>query len=169
MSSRFRHLLAVAGICAVAGTAVGSAAAAPFITSQGVGALRIGATVKTLHQKHLIKRLRKGCELDPGQRVAPLRSPLKGWAIFAGGKSRLSAVTIEAGAETKKHIKVGSTAKAARAAYPQALFQAPGTVEPFPVGFLWIPNLNHPRISMIIKPNSLRVESISVPAPNICE
>lgn len=169
MSSRLRQLLVVAALCVVAGTASASAAAAPFITPQGVGALHLGATVKALHQKHLIKRLRKGCELDPGQRVAPLRAPLKGWAVFAAGKKRLSGLTVEAGAETNRHVKVGSTAKQARAAYPQALFQAPGTVEPFPVGFLWVPNLNHARITMIIKPGSLRVESISVPTPNFCE
>jgi hypothetical protein len=170
MSTRLRHLFAVAVLCAAVGlTSVSVAAAAKVITPQGVGPLHLGATAKQLQNKHLIGGLRKGCELVPGQRVAQLRAPLRGFAVFAAGKKRLSGLTVSAGVETARHVRIGTTAKAARAAYPGAVFQAPGTVEPFPVGFLWVPNLNRPRITMVIKPGSLRVGSISVPAPNFCE
>ena len=163
-----RPSLAAAALC-FALLLPASALAARVITPQGVGALHLGATVKSLHQKHLIGGLRKGCELDPGQRVASLKAPLKGTAVFSFGKNRLSALIVERGVETTRHVKIGSSQHDARTAYPSALFEAPGTAKPFDVGFLWIPNLNHPKMTMIIDPGSHQVDSISVSVPNLCE
>jgi hypothetical protein len=146
-----------------------SAVAARVITNQGVGALHLGATVKSLHGKHLIGGLRKGCELDPGQRVAPLKAPLKGTAVFASGGNRVSALIVERGVETNRHVKIGSTQHAARTAYPSALLEPPGTAGPFDVGFLWVPNLNHPKMTLIIDPDSHKIDSIGVPVPDVCE
>jgi hypothetical protein len=57
----------------------------------------------------------------PCQRIAPLRAPLRGWALFGAGKKRLSEITIEGGrAETARHGSIGSTASEARAAYPSS-------------------------------------------------
>jgi hypothetical protein len=147
----------------------GTAGASPFITPHGAGGLRLGATVKTLHRKGLIGGLRKGCELDPGQRIAPLRSPLQGWAVFESGHKTLSSLTVEGGAETASHIGIGSTATEARKAYPTAHYQAPGTAGPFAEGFLWVPNISKPKMTLIIEPNSRQVEAISVPSPSFCE
>lgn len=165
-----RRSFAVSILCAglVLGSA-GAAVASPFITPQGVGGLKLGTSAKALRSKGLIGGLRKGCELDPGQRVAPLRAPLKGWAIFEAGNPGLHAFTVEGGAETARHIGIGSTAAAARKAYPHAHYEAPGTVDPFPVGFLWVPNSSKPKLTMIIEPGTRLVESISVPVPNFCE
>lgn len=170
MVARFRRSLAASFICAsLVLSSAGAAIASPFITPRGVGAVRLGATAKALHNKGLIGGLRKGCELDPGQRVAPLRAPLQGWAVFEAGHQGLRALTVEGGAETARHIGVGSTATEARTAYPHALYEAPGTAKPFPVGFLWVPNLSKPRMTMIIEPGTRQVEAISVPSPNFCE
>jgi hypothetical protein len=170
MLAVIRQFLGVVAICAGVVLCSGSAAiASPFITPHGVGGLRLGATVKVLHRKGLIGGLRKGCELDRGQRIAPLRGPLSGWAVFRSGRKRLSAVTIEGGAETARHIGVGSTAAEARDAYPDALYEAPGTAKPFAEGFLWVPSLSKPKLTMIVEPGSLQVEAISVPSPNFCE
>jgi hypothetical protein len=147
----------------------GVAGASPFITPHGVGGLRLGASAKTLHRQGLIGGLRKGCELDPGQRVAPLRSPLQGWAVFESGHKGLRAFTIEGGAETARHIGIGSTAGEARKAYPDALYEAPGTAGPFAEGFLWVPNLQKPKLTMIFEPETRQVEAISAPSPNFCE
>jgi hypothetical protein len=49
----------------------------PTITPRGVGRLRLGRRAGALLRRHLIGNLRKGCEIDVGQRVAPLRSPLR--------------------------------------------------------------------------------------------
>lgn len=148
---------------------VGAALASPFITPHGAGGLRLGATVKALHRKGLIGGLRKGCELDAGQRIAPLRAPLQGWAVFESGHKKLSSFTIEGGAETASHIDIGSTATEARTAYPTALYQAPGTADPFAEGFLWVPNTSKPKMTFIIEPDSRQVEAISVPSPSFCE
>jgi hypothetical protein len=165
-----RDAFGIAAICAgLISCSGGTATASPFITPHGIGALRLHATVKSLHRKGVIGGLRKGCELDPGQRVAPLRAPLRGWAVFSSGGNRLSAFTIEGGAETARHIGIGSPAAEARKAYPDALYEGPGTVEPFAEGFLWVPNLSKPKLTMIIEPGFRQVEAISVPSPNFCE
>jgi hypothetical protein len=165
-----RRSIAFSSICAgVVFSSAGAAIASPFITPQGVGALRLGATVNALHRQDLIGGLRKGCELDPGQRVAPLRAPLRGWAVFQSGHKGLRAFTVEGGAETARHIGIGSTAAAARKAYPNGLYQAPGTAKPFPQGFLWVPSISKPKLTMIIEPGTRQVEAISVPSPTFCE
>jgi hypothetical protein len=170
MLTAIRRSLGISAICGGLVLCSGSAAiASPFITRHGIGALRLGATVKVLHRKGLIGGLRKGCELDPGQRVAPLRAPLRGWAVFESGRKGLRAFTLEGGAETARHIGIGSTAAEARKAYPDALYEAPGAAKPFAEGFLWVPNLSKPKLTMIIEPGTRQVEAISVPSPNFCE
>ena len=170
MLAAIRRSLGISAICGGLVFCSGSAAiASPFITPHGIGALRLGATVKLLHRKGLIGGLRKGCELDPGQRIAPLRAPLRGWAVFESGHKGLRAFTLEGGAETARHIGIGSTEAEARKAYPDALYEAPGTVKPFSEGFLWVPNLSKPKLTMIIEPGTRQVEAISVPSPNFCE
>jgi hypothetical protein len=145
-----------------------TATAAPPITPRGVGSLRIGTTVENLHRKSLIGGLRKGCELDRGQMAAPLRAPLRGWAIFSNGR-RLSSISIEGGAETRRHIGVGATAAEARSAYPQGEWSSPSEMYPIPIGVLWLNSARHARMSLVVDPTTYRVESIAVPAPNICE
>jgi hypothetical protein len=143
--------------------------AQPVITSHGVGRVRLGATIGALSRRHLIGRLRQGCELDTGQRVAPLRAPLAGWAIFEGGKRRLTSISIEGGAETARGIGIGSTAAAARAAYPNAEWLSPRRMYPLPVGLLWVNSGRHPKFGILVDPDTFRVESISIPSPNFCE
>jgi hypothetical protein len=153
----------------VSSTAAALATKTRFVTANGVGALHLGATSTALRQKNLIGNLRKGCELEPRQRVAPLRAPLRGWATFAAHGHGLTQLTIEGGAETAQRIAIGSTASEARAAYPKALYEGPGTAKPFAQGFLWVPNLTHPKMTFIVDPDSRTVEAISVPAPAFCE
>jgi hypothetical protein len=141
----------------------------PTITSHGVGRVRLGATIGALSRRHLIGGLRKGCELDTGQRVAPLRSPLSGWATFEGGGRRLTSISIEGGAETARGIGVGSTAARARAAYPAGEWLSPRRMYPLPVGLLWVNGSNHPKFSVLVDPENNLVESIAIPSPNFCE
>jgi hypothetical protein len=170
MPAVIRRVLAIAGICAGLAFCSGSTAIAlPFITPHGVGALRLHATVEALHRQQLIGGLRKGCELIPGQRIAPLRPPLRGWAVFGSGRKRLTALTIEEGAETVRHIGIGSTANEARQAYPDALYVAPGLGSRFVEGSLWVPNVSKPKLTMIIEAGTELVEAISVPSPSLCE
>src|SRR4051794_20056033 len=120
--------VAVATVTASSAATDGAAGAkSQVVTPSGVGAVRLGTTPAALRQKNLIGNLRKGCELEPGQRVAPLRAPLRGWATFAAHGHGLTQLTIEGGAETARHIGVGSTGSEALAAYPDGLYQRPGT------------------------------------------
>ncbi|HET7120010.1 MAG TPA: hypothetical protein VFI17_02020 [Solirubrobacterales bacterium] len=156
-------------VAASAGASDGSRLAAPVVSPQGVGAIQLGATVKSLHRRHLIGRLRPGCELDPGQRVAPLRPPLRGFAIFSHPNNRVSAVTVTKGAATARGIGIGSTPKAARQAYPKAEYDPPGTADPFPQGFLWVNSVQHPKMTFVVDPGTHKIIELSVPAPNFCE
>lgn len=170
MLAALRRILVISTICAsLILSLVGAAFASPFITPHRVGGLRLGATSKALQRRGLIGRIRRGCELDPGQQVAPLRAPLRGWAVFQTGQRGLLAFTVEGGAETARHVGIGSTASEAREAYPDALYEAPGTVKPFAEGFLWVPSLSKPKLTMTIEPGTRQVEAISVPSPNFCE
>jgi hypothetical protein len=178
MAARIRRLLAattlvvavvLAGVVGGGGAAAAPGAKALVVTNSGVGAVKLGMSAATLRGKGLIGGLRKGCPFDPGQRVAPLRAPLSGWATFGSGGNGLTQVTIEGGAETARHVAVGSTAAEARSAYPTARYQAPGTADPFAQGFLWVPSLNHPKMTFTVDPDSRTVEAIAVPAPAFCE
>lgn len=142
---------------------------AQTITPHGVGRLRLDATVKALHRRRLIGGLRPGCELNPGQRVARLRTPLAGWAVFVNGKRRLTSILITGGAETAQHIGIGSTPKEARDAYPRALYKPPGSFDPFAEGFLWVNNIAHPRLTFIVDPETDLIREVDVPYPNFCE
>jgi hypothetical protein len=162
---------AVASIWAAPGGAVSYAPAPTLqIVKPGqVGEIHLGDTIASLGSRKLIGGLKPGCELDPGQRVAKLKPPLKGFAIFFHHGKRLSSLAIEGGAETKKGIAVGSTAREARDAYPNAQFDPPGTSDPFVEGFLWVNRPSNPKMTFVIDAHSRRVESIDLPLPNFCE
>jgi hypothetical protein len=160
--------IAVALPAAVQGDAASQAPAPPIVTPKGVDGLRLGATVKALHRQHLIKRLQPGCELDPGQRVARLRPPLHGFAVFSRS-NRLFSLQITGGARTGKGIGIGSTPKEARQAYPKAEYDPPGTVSPFEQGFIWVNRIEHPKMTFVVDPETKLISEISVHAPNACE
>lgn len=176
--ARILALSVLAALSVVALTGLGAGASgspkgltvAPTIIKPGsVGGLKLGDTIRSLRERRLIGVLRPGCELDPGQRFANLRPPLKGVAIFFHGGRRLSSIVVEGGAETARGIRVGSTVRAAREAYPKAEYDPPGSNEPFAEGFLWVNRASNPRMTFLITPDSKRVLSISVPSVNFCE
>jgi hypothetical protein len=179
MGRRPARILALAVLVALAAAALGGLGGsasgltvAPRLTivkPGSVGELKLGDTIRSLHRRKLIGVLRPGCELDPGQRFANLRPPLKGVAIFFHGGKRLSSIVVEGGAETTTGIRVGSTVRAAREAYPKAEYDPPGSNEPFAEGFLWVNRASNPRMTFLITPDSRRVLSISVPSVNFCE
>jgi hypothetical protein len=75
-------------------------------------------------------------------------------------------LSIEGGAETALGIGVGSTAAAARAAYRAADFEH---MPPLRFDVLWVNDIDHPKFSFIVDPETHRVHSISIPNPNFCE
>jgi hypothetical protein len=133
-----------------------------------IGFVRIGATVQELHELHAIGRVGPSCEFDRS-RGAPLRAPLHGFAIFDYPGTRLSTLEITGGVETEPAIRIGSTAAEARRAYPRATYDAPGSLEPFAEGFLWIGGREHPKLTLVVDPKTHRISEIDVPAPSLCE
>jgi hypothetical protein len=162
-------LLALLGAGAIGSAAQGEVALkVPVASKDGVGEVRLGSSIAELREQGLIGGARKGCELAPGQRVAPLKAPLEGSAIFYP-KDRLSAISLTGGAGTAAGIRVGDSIGAARKAYPKAVYDRPGQVRPFPQGFLWIGGRNRPRMTLLIEPGTHRVGEIDIPNPSFCE
>jgi hypothetical protein len=173
-----RRSLVVFALAAVLTTAVAGGLGArvvpdvdyPIAGPGKAGPYRLGDTVRSLHRRKLIRRLRRGCQLDPGQRVARLRRrPISGLAIFSGGGRRLTALSIDGGVETAKGIRIGSSVREARRAYARAEYDPPGSLEPFAEGFLWVNRVRNPRMTLVVDPETRRVSSIGLPAPAFCE
>lgn len=150
-------------------TEVDSSSKPRLISPRGVGALRLGTPAKELQQRHLIGNLSPGCELREGERGASLGPPLSGFAYFIDPRARLVALAIRGGGETSRHVAIGSTVAEARKAYPRAVYDPPGSFEPFAEGFLWVGGRAHPRMTLMIDPKRKLVSQIDVPAPDFCE
>lgn len=178
--SRIKRLLLGIALTAVGVAAASTASGAAHdpsslerkvqtVGTNGIGPLHLGATVQSLHRRRLIRGLRPGCELDPGQRVARLRPPLAGFAIFSHPNTRLSSLAILGGAETARHIGIGSTPREARQAYPRARYEPPGTAEPFAEGFFLVNDIAHAKLTFTVDPASNLISAINVPVPAFCE
>jgi hypothetical protein len=165
--------VAVAALPAVAGgNDFGSAPEplrAAIVSPRGVGPVHLGDTVRSLHRRHLIGRLKPGCELDPGQRVARLRSPLSGFAIFSHPNTRVRSLVIRGGAETAKGVGIGTSPAEARELYPNAEYDPPGTADPFEDGFIWVNNIQSPKLTFVVDADTRVISEIDVPFPNFCE
>src|ERR687888_488695 len=99
-----RTIAATLTVTALAlGPAAATAAAPQKITFSGVGQVKLGMTFQQLRAKHLVGKLRKGCELaGPNARSARLRSPLRGTVNFTQTSPRKAEnVTITGGAEAR--------------------------------------------------------------------
>ena len=161
----------LAGVAGLAASPAGAQLAAEepqLIERGGIGELRLGRTIEALRELELIEGAEPGCELAPGQRVAPLTAPLDGFAVFYPGE-RLSSIVLTEGAETDRGVGIGSSAAAARRAYPRAPYFKPQPRDPIPVGFIWVGGTRNPVMTLIVDPHSHRVEEIAVPRPVICE
>jgi hypothetical protein len=141
----------------------------PLVTPRGVGGVQLGATVASLHKRHLIGRLRQGCELDPGQRVARLRAPLNGFAIFGHPNDRVSSIVLRGNAKTARHVGIGSRPGEVTSAYPHATYDPPGSNDPFAEGFIWVNQIAHPKLTFTVDADTRLISEISVPSPNFCE
>lgn len=142
---------------------------ATIASPRGVGPVHLGDTVRSLHRRHLIGRLKPGCELDPGQRVARLRSPLNGFAIFSHPNTRVRSIAVRGGAETAKGVGIGTSPAEAQELYPNAEYDPPGTAGPFEDGFIWVNNNQSPKLTFVVDADTHVISQIDVPFPNFCE
>jgi hypothetical protein len=139
-----------------------------IVSPRGIGALRLGATVKALRHRFLIDRVGPGCEFHD-ELAANLLDPFSGLAVFGPPDRRLSTLAIRGGAETARHVGIGSTVGDARRAYPGAVYDPPGSFEPFAEGFIWVGGRAHPKMTFTIDPKSGAISEIDVPSPDFCE
>jgi hypothetical protein len=147
----------------------GAEPATETATPAGVGPLRLGMTATALRRQGLIGPLRPGCELDPGQRAADLSPPLSGLAVFQDPNTRLAAIDATAGVVTASGIKVGSSAAAMLAAYPNAEYQRPEPDAPLPSGSLTITRGGEVLMTISVDSTTNLVSGINVPWPAVCE
>jgi hypothetical protein len=140
-----------------------------IVSPQGAGRVRLGMTAVALRKRRLVGPLSPGCELDPGQRVARLRPPLEGFAIFSHPNTRLSSLAIRGGGETARHIRISARPSEVLDAYPYAVYRPPGSNDPFFEGFIWVNSIAHPKLTFTVGSDTRRVTEISVPHPSFCE
>lgn len=143
--------------------------ATPIVSPRGVGPVHLGDSIRSLHRRHLIRRLRPGCEFAPSQRVARLRPPLNGFAFFDRPHGGVSALSVRGTAMTARGIGVGSTPAEARQAYPHAEYNPPGTYDPFAEGFFWVNSSRSARMAFIVDPDTRLITTLTVPQPSFCE
>src|SRR3954451_22542878 len=94
-------------VLTVAALAVSAAAApaasAPKITGAGAGGVKLGATYTSLRSKHLVGKIRPGCNLGgPNTRSASLKPPLSGSVDFSLSRPRkVTNITVDGGAKAR--------------------------------------------------------------------
>jgi hypothetical protein len=125
-----------------------------LITPQGYGPVRIGASVQYLHRHHLINILESGCPGHPKERFALLRRPMRGYVYFRDPKKETG-------------IEIGSTGHEVVEAYPHNSIVKPGVDGKTP-GYIWVPNLQHPKLTFTIDAKTSQVSQISAPFQYSC-
>src|SRR5918912_978351 len=126
------HILRIGVTTAAVGLAVGVAAAtadvsdtdhpgAQRITADGVGAVELGDTHRSLHERGLVGKLRHGCELGgPNTRAAKLKAPLEGFVDYTQrNPRRVTDITLTEGGAAKG-VGIGDSIKDIKEAFPRA-------------------------------------------------
>jgi hypothetical protein len=164
---KLRSLLALAALlCA---TAVPLAdAAAPKITSKGVGRVKLHRTFASLHRAHLIGHLRRGCELSgPNLRVAKLRAPLQGTVQFFKPRLRAFQITVTGGAKARG-VGVGATIAQIKAKFPKAKVDHSGEGT-FGLTFVNVPRGGGGKLQFGVSTRTHKATMIGIPTLSFCE
>jgi hypothetical protein len=169
-----RRLLGLAALVAI--TAVASSgiavsaqtAAGPGVSPRGVGGVKIGATFRKLHRRHLVGRLHRGCALAPNTRSARLLKPLRGSVDFTRKTPpRVADVLIRGGA-TARGVGIGATIADIQSAFPSAIIDH-GTEQTFKITLVKIPKNGGGRIQFAVDLSTHQVSLIGVPFVPFCE
>ena len=172
-----RRLPVIASTAAV-GLTVGVAAAtadhpgAQKITREGVGAVELGHTHKSLHRRDLVGKLRHGCELGgPNTRSAKLRAPLEGFVNYTlHNPRRVTDITLTEGGAAKG-VGFGDSIKDIKEAFPRAKVNH-GTDRTFGLTLVTVPR-KHGRKTRFTFGVSTgkhhRVKVIGIPFIGFCE
>ncbi len=147
-------------------------AATPILTERGVDGLLLGRTRMAIRARGLIGPIHQGCELaSPRPSVASLRPPLVGAATFGGPgpSSRLTALSVRAGAVTDHGIAIGSSAADVLRAYPNAHVKNSARSNPIHFSAVVVKRDGRYRIWFMLDHRGGHVRSFEVPLPQICE
>jgi hypothetical protein len=172
-----RTLALIAALVTTGALAIGASAAtkptariaAKQITAAGVGQVKLGMTFKQARDKHLIGKLRPGCELGgPETRSARLRSPLRGSVNFTLTTPRkINNILITRGARARG-VKVGDRIKDIKDAYPGAKVNK-DTEEIFGIWLVRVPKSAGGPIRFSVPVATTRIDAIGVPFIPFCE
>jgi hypothetical protein len=165
-----RTIAAGVAVAAVAlGPGAATAAAPQKITSKGVGQVKLGKTFQEMRDKHLVGKLRDGCELSgPNTKFSKLRSPLKGtvdWTKTA--TRRVKRINVRGGA-TARGVGIGDKLADITAAFPKAKVDH-STESVFGVTLVRIPKNGGGKMAFIVSTSTKKIRSISVPNVSFCD
>ena len=168
MKARGLLVAACATSLLVAGTGT-AAAPTKHITPSGVGKVKLGKTYRQLQHRHLIGRIRHGCELGgPNTRTARLRAPLKGSVNFTLTKPRkVTDITIRGGAKARG-VGIGATIQQIKAAFPKAKVDH-STDHTFLLTLVRIPKSGGGRLMFAVDTKTHKATLIGIPIIAFCE
>jgi hypothetical protein len=154
-------------VAAFAALAVPAVAAAPQkITSTHVGRVKLGATWKELHARHLLGPKVRGCEVaGRRQRGARLVKPLRGAVELRHGKVKSIEVT---GGAKARGVGIGDRKADIVKAYPGVKFDH-SAEDVFGVTLADVPKAEGGRLEFAIYKKTHRINAISVPAIAFCD
>jgi hypothetical protein len=161
--------LVAIGAASVQAGAAPSVTASAQITPTGVGAVKLGATHTSLHARHLVGKLIKGCELSgPNARSARLAAPLKGSVDFTMTAPRkVTDIAVTGGAQARG-VGVGATIPAIKAAFPKAKVDH-STDQMFALTFVTIPKNGGGKLQFGVSTQTHKVTLIGIPSIPVCE
>jgi hypothetical protein len=174
--------LPVVASTAIVGLAFGVAAAvadtsdtdhpgAQRITADGVGAVELGATHRSLHERGLVGKLHHGCELGgPSTRQAKLKGALEGIVDYTLNNPRRAAnITLTEGGAAHG-VGIGDSIKDIKQEFPRAKVNH-GTDRTFRLTLVTIPkkHSNKTRYTFGVSTKSHHVKVIGIPFVAICD
>ena len=152
------------------GPAAATAAAPQKITGKGVGQVRLGKTFQQLRDKHLVGKLRDGCELSgPNTKFSKLRSPLRGTVDWSRTSTRrVRRVTVTGGSAAARGVRIGDKLADVKAAFPKA--KVDHAAEPiFGITLVKIPKNGGGRMWFGIPTDTKKISMIGVPNLSFCD
>jgi hypothetical protein len=146
------------------------AAAPKKITGKGAGQVKLGKTFAQMRDKHLVGKLRDGCELNgPNTKFSKLRSPLRGTVDWSKTSTRrVKRVTITGGSAAARGVRIGDKLADVKAAFPKA--KVDHAAEPiFGVTLVKVPKNGGGRMWFAIRTDTKKINRIGVPNLSFCD
>lgn len=166
---RFAAVAALGATLALTAAPALAAQAPVLMTAQGIGPIKIGATLASLKAAHLIGKVQLGCELNqPRGYGAPLKNTFKGFVGFDQHK-RVTSISAESRAVDVHGLTIGSTDEQVLKAYPKAHYDKAKTTDPIPYSVIAVGPVGTPRYSFLVDPKTRKVVELDIPYAQVCE